>query len=48
MKHGVSEWGDIQGVPPLIGCLENKKTFECHPDIDSVYNLVRKLVSFEK
>jgi hypothetical protein len=40
MKHGVKEWGDIQGVPPLINCLENKKTFECHPNVDSVVNLI--------
>lgn len=40
MKHGVKEWGNIQGVPPLIGCLENKKTFECHPSIENVYNKI--------
>jgi hypothetical protein len=39
MKYGVKEWGSIQGVQPLIGCLENKETFECHPDVDSVYIL---------
>lgn len=39
MKYGVKEWGDIQGVQPLIGCLENKETFECHPDVESVYTL---------
>ena len=37
MKYGVKEWGNIQGVQPLIGCLENKETFECHPDVDQVY-----------
>jgi len=36
MKWGVKEWGDIQGIPPLIGCLENKPTFECHPSVISV------------
>lgn len=39
MKYGVKEWGDIQGVQPLIGCLENYDTFECHPDAFSVYIL---------
>ena len=39
MKYGVKEWGSIQGVQPLIGCLENKETFECHPDVESVYIL---------
>lgn len=40
MKYGVKEWGDIQGVPPLIGCLENKKSFECHPTVEQVYNKI--------
>lgn len=40
MKHGVEEWGDIQGVPPLIGCLENKPTFECHPSVDTVMQTI--------
>jgi ADP-heptose:LPS heptosyltransferase len=28
MKYGVKEWGSIQNIPPLINCLENKKTLE--------------------
>jgi ADP-heptose:LPS heptosyltransferase len=44
MKHGVKEWGDIQGVPPLIGCLENKKTYECHPSVDKVFNKILNLI----
>ncbi len=44
MKHGVKEWGDIQGVPPLIGCLEGKKTFECHPSVDKVLNSIIKKI----
>lgn len=36
MKWGVKEWGNVQGVPPLIGCLENKPTFECHPSVNAV------------
>lgn len=35
-KYGVEEWGNIQGIPPLIKCLEKKETFECHPDVDNV------------
>lgn len=31
IKYGVKEWKTIQGIPPLINCLENKNTFECHP-----------------
>jgi len=43
MKYGVKEWGDIQGVPPLINCLENKKTFECHPTVDKVINKIKDI-----
>jgi ADP-heptose:LPS heptosyltransferase len=41
MKYGVKEWGNIQGVQPLIGCLENKETFECHPDVDDIYDEIK-------
>ena len=37
MKYGVKEWGSVQGVQPLIGCLENKDKFYCHPEVDQVY-----------
>jgi ADP-heptose:LPS heptosyltransferase len=40
MKYGVKEWGSIQGIPSLVNCLENKKTFECHPSILQVYNKI--------
>jgi hypothetical protein len=43
MKHSVNEWDNIQGVPPLINCLENKKTFECHPAVDSVIELIKNI-----
>jgi len=38
MKYGVKEWGNIQGVPPLINCLLNKEKFECHPMVEQVLN----------
>ncbi len=44
MKYGVQEWGDIQGVQPLIRCLENKPTFECHPSVDQVVDVIKKLL----
>jgi ADP-heptose:LPS heptosyltransferase len=44
MKYGVKEWGDIQGVPPLINCLENKPTFECHPSVDQVFNKIMEII----
>lgn len=42
IKYGVKEWTTIQGVPPLINCLENKSNFECHPNSLDVYNYVIK------
>lgn len=45
MKYGVEEWGDIQGVPPLIKCLENKPTFECHPSVDSVLSEIKSFIN---
>ena len=44
MKHGVKEWGNIQGVPPLIGCLENKPLFECHPQVHSVLHKIENII----
>lgn len=44
MKYGVREWGTIQGVPPLIGCLENKPEFECHPSVIDVYETIMKII----
>lgn len=42
MKYGVKEWGDIQGVPPLIKCLEgySQTEFACHPDWQKVSNII--------
>lgn len=48
MKHGVKEWGNIQGVPPLINCLENKKTFECHPSVDQVFDKIIQIYENKK
>jgi ADP-heptose:LPS heptosyltransferase len=44
MKYGVKEWGSINGVPPLIGCLENKPTFECHPSVEQVLSKIKELI----
>lgn len=44
MKYGVNEWNTMQGVPPLIGCLEKKSTFECHPSPLMVYNKIMEIV----
>ncbi len=43
MKYGVEEWGNIHGVPPIIRCLENKPTFECHPNVAQVINSIKNV-----
>ncbi len=40
MKHHLKEWNTIRGVPSLLGCLENKPTFECHPTPTKVFNTI--------
>jgi hypothetical protein len=44
MKYGVKEWKSIHGVPPLVNCLENKPTFECHPFPEKVLNRISSIV----
>ena len=39
-KHGIKEWGNIQGVAPLIKCLEGKATMECHPSVEQVFKSI--------
>jgi ADP-heptose:LPS heptosyltransferase len=43
-KHGIKEWGNVQGVAPLIKCLENKPTFECHPSTLQVYQRIMEII----
>ena len=45
MKYGVREWNSIQGIPSLVGCLERKETFECHPSVLQVYLKVLEVIS---
>jgi len=44
MKYGVREWGSIHGIPSLVGCLEKKEKFECHPSVLQVYEKVIEIV----
>lgn len=44
MMHGVKEWGNIQGIPPLIKCLENRPTYECHPSVEQVVSKINALI----
>jgi hypothetical protein len=43
MKYGVKQWGNIQGVAPLIKCLEKKPTYECHPFVINVLNKILEI-----
>ena len=45
--YNVKEWGDINSVPPLLGCLENKPTFECHPQLKDVIDKVNEVMNVE-
>lgn len=40
MKYNIKEHNTIQAIPPQIYCLENKPTFECHPNVDQTFNAV--------
>ncbi len=42
IKYGIKEWGTIHGVPPIIKCLEDKPTYECHPSVDQVMDRLSK------
>lgn len=41
MKYGIKEWGTINSVPPLVKCLENKQTFECHSKVNDVIDFIK-------
>jgi ADP-heptose:LPS heptosyltransferase len=44
MKYALDYWPTIDSVQPLIGCLENKPTFECHSDVKNVIYLLKDLL----
>ena len=44
MKYNIKEWGDIMGVPPQVKCLDNRPTFECHPNYKKVYNKIIEVI----
>ena len=43
MKYNIGIHGSINGVPPQVNCLENKPTFECHPNVNQVFQAIMKL-----
>ena len=40
MKYALEYWPTIDYVQPLIGCLEKKETFECHPSVEQVIEAI--------
>ena len=40
MKYALEYWPTIDYVQPLIGCLEKKETFECHPSVAQVIHAI--------
>lgn len=40
LKYSVKEWNSINSVPPLIGCLENKISFECQPSAKQIISFL--------
>ena len=44
MKYALEYWPTIDYVQPLIGCLEKKETFECHPSVEQVINTISRLI----
>ena len=43
--YNVKVWGDINSVPPQPNCLENKPTFECHPQVNNVIDKIESLLT---
>jgi ADP-heptose:LPS heptosyltransferase len=41
MKYALEYWPTIDSVQPLIGCLEKKETFECHPSVERVISFIK-------
>jgi len=41
MKYALEYWPTIDYVQPLIGCLEKKETFECHPSVEQVITIIK-------
>lgn len=40
MKYALEYWDTIDSVQPLIGCLEKKETFECHPSVEQIIHII--------
>ena len=48
MKYSLKEWGNIQAVPPLLGCLEGRRDFDCHPNFNQVFDECKNILNGNK
>lgn len=44
MRYGIKEHGSIHGIPPLMGCLEERESFDCHPSSNQVYDKIKEIM----
>jgi ADP-heptose:LPS heptosyltransferase len=42
MKYNIKIHNSIQSNPPLAKCLDNRPTFECHPNVEDVYKIIKQ------
>jgi FkbM family methyltransferase len=47
LRYSVREWGDINAVPPLTECPENKPTYECQPNPEKVMSKLLEILKIE-
>jgi autotransporter strand-loop-strand O-heptosyltransferase len=48
MKYSVLEWNSVRAIPPLVGCLEKKSEYLCHPKISNVLNKLIEVIKYKK
>jgi hypothetical protein len=47
LRYNVKEWGDINSVPPLTECPENKPTYECQPNPEKIMSKLLEILKIE-
>lgn len=54
LKYSLRDWEfgyngstPLQSVPLIDTCLENKKTFECHPSAEQTFNIVKRFYKIQ-
>lgn len=44
LLYNVKEWGNINAVPPLNGCLEGYDEMKCHPSTNDVIKVLQNII----